>query len=426
MAAPLPIRYYWVPVGPSSEERANIIPLDNLVLRPMTFCKHNNEVIAAWSDGIGPLPSDVHVVMIRHGQSRGPVGEGVLIGTRAPAQDALAIVERTAFLASLAQVAWKANEDMMVPSSFSHPIHKTMERVADRAGISVSSVALAAALRLKIPPRDGKTLVAINSLLPTGVRNQIDIQAMAELMGATSCSDDDDVFQILSSKILPGMARLSGLVMDPGLHQLPDVPAHQTFVYKWGNYAFHRAGFLRDRIQSLREDPDEREKVRQRAAELNCMVLMSAMLNMDPGDMQFLLDLGGKPVPRTLLIISQYEACGPNIARLLIETGHCSLQQRTRLQRTPLMIAALSGHLEMVKYLREQGGTDVNDRDVCGRTALMLASYYGRLEVVIDLVEQGHADHTLRDKDGKTALQLAEERHWFPCVDTLKVSNIIY
>ncbi|XP_056308630.1 ankyrin repeat and SAM domain-containing protein 6 [Danio aesculapii] len=72
---------------------------------------------------------------------------------------------------------------------------------------------------------------------------------------------------------------------------------------------------------------------------------------------------------------------------------------------SPLMMAAVSGQLEVVQLLVEKQA-DVNRQDsVHGWTALMQATYHGNKEVVKFLLSQG-ADVQLRAKNGYTAFDL--------------------
>ncbi|KAJ8010681.1 hypothetical protein DPEC_G00077650 [Dallia pectoralis] len=72
---------------------------------------------------------------------------------------------------------------------------------------------------------------------------------------------------------------------------------------------------------------------------------------------------------------------------------------------SPLMIAAVSGQLEVVQLLLERSA-DVDKQDgVHGWTALMQATYHGNKDVVKYLLSQG-ADVNLRAKNGYTAFDL--------------------
>ncbi|XP_078054004.1 ankyrin repeat and SAM domain-containing protein 6 [Mustelus asterias] len=72
---------------------------------------------------------------------------------------------------------------------------------------------------------------------------------------------------------------------------------------------------------------------------------------------------------------------------------------------SPLMIAAMTGQLDLVQLLSERN-SDIDKQDgVHGWTALMQATYHGSKEVVKYLLNQG-ADVNLRAKNGVTAFDL--------------------
>ena len=74
--------------------------------------------------------------------------------------------------------------------------------------------------------------------------------------------------------------------------------------------------------------------------------------------------------------------------------------------RTPIITAALHGHMEVCKLLCANGANlDYQDDDKC--TALMYAAYEGQYFIVKYLVENG-ANINLRNSEGNTALMCAE------------------
>jgi hypothetical protein len=75
--------------------------------------------------------------------------------------------------------------------------------------------------------------------------------------------------------------------------------------------------------------------------------------------------------------------------------------------KTPLMIAAASGNVEIVKFLLDRDA-DINITEKEGNTALMMASYSGNVETVKLLLGRG-ADINITEKEGKTALAFARE-----------------
>lgn len=75
------------------------------------------------------------------------------------------------------------------------------------------------------------------------------------------------------------------------------------------------------------------------------------------------------------------------------------------LLRTPLMLAALEGHMEVVTFLVEEGA-DVNARDADGETPLCMAAGWGHEEVVAFLLSRG-ADARTSNRHGSTPLHEA-------------------
>jgi uncharacterized protein len=75
--------------------------------------------------------------------------------------------------------------------------------------------------------------------------------------------------------------------------------------------------------------------------------------------------------------------------------------------KTPLMVAAGAGQLEVVKFL-VASRVSVNAKDVNGTTALMLAAQRGHKPVVELLLKKG-ADRKARRRDGALAVDLARK-----------------
>ena len=63
--------------------------------------------------------------------------------------------------------------------------------------------------------------------------------------------------------------------------------------------------------------------------------------------------------------------------RLLIEKG-AEVNRTDEAEETALMVAAIHGHVEVVKLLIEKGA-EINRTNKAGRTALMAASYHGHI-----------------------------------------------
>ena len=83
-----------------------------------------------------------------------------------------------------------------------------------------------------------------------------------------------------------------------------------------------------------------------------------------------------------------------------------AMDARDKDGRTPLLLAAIAGELDVVKVLVDNGA-DVNARDNVGTMPLMWAAFMGELEVIKFLMDKG-ADVNAKDKDGRTPLIFAK------------------
>ena len=88
---------------------------------------------------------------------------------------------------------------------------------------------------------------------------------------------------------------------------------------------------------------------------------------------------------------------------------------------TPLMVAAYSNRIKIVKLLLAEG-VDINVQDRRGWTAVMHAAGYGYHEIVKLLVDKG-ADITLKDNEGKTVLEIAENMRLEKIIEILKEAS---
>ena len=70
-----------------------------------------------------------------------------------------------------------------------------------------------------------------------------------------------------------------------------------------------------------------------------------------------------------------------------IKNGEVELECERK--NTSLISASWKGHIEIVKYLVEQGGANVEVQNKYGNTPLFYASICGSFEIVKYLVEQG-------------------------------------
>jgi ankyrin repeat protein len=124
----------------------------------------------------------------------------------------------------------------------------------------------------------------------------------------------------------------------------------------------------------------------------------------------------GWPLPPggTPLHYAAFCGLGGIIKVLATENPQDVNSRRFRDKSTPLHLASKKGHVEVARFLVEQGadattqaknGADVTARDKDGRTPLHQASYGGHVDLARFLVEQG-ADATAQDENGWTPL------HW--------------
>lgn len=89
--------------------------------------------------------------------------------------------------------------------------------------------------------------------------------------------------------------------------------------------------------------------------------------------------------------------------------------------RTPLYVACLLGHLDVVKALLD-GGADVNKAHKDGFTPLYVASQSGYRDIVAVLIAKG-AEVNKADKDGFTPLYAASENGHLGIVQALLSSG---
>jgi len=93
------------------------------------------------------------------------------------------------------------------------------------------------------------------------------------------------------------------------------------------------------------------------------------------------------------------------MVRLLVDRG-CDIEAHDGLQRTPLIVAAIEGHMKVARQLLGRGAA-VDGRDgIKDRTPLMMASYFGRLETVKLLIEHD-ANVNATDSFNETSLSFA-------------------
>ena len=92
----------------------------------------------------------------------------------------------------------------------------------------------------------------------------------------------------------------------------------------------------------------------------------------------------------------------------LLKSRHLA-DSRDSWGQTPLLHAAVQGHVEIVRLLLARDDVDMNSEDKDGRSPLWYGIDKGHLEVVRLFFAQGDVDVHSRDKDGRSLLSYAAE-----------------
>ena len=110
-----------------------------------------------------------------------------------------------------------------------------------------------------------------------------------------------------------------------------------------------------------------------------------------------------------------------NVLKMMVHDEGASVASRDHMGRTAAMFAAEMGHADALQIVLDGGGAiDATDRD--GWTPAMFASANGRLSALQLLVRKSANLH-LRDAVGYTALTLAVSRHHKECAKLLLTSG---
>jgi ankyrin repeat protein len=111
-----------------------------------------------------------------------------------------------------------------------------------------------------------------------------------------------------------------------------------------------------------------------------------------------------------------------HIANSLLKKRPCDITIKNDHMKTPLHIAAESGHKPVVRLLLEKGANiEAKNRD--SRTALYTTAIFGH-ELVAQVLLQNSADHSSKDVEGWTAIHLAAQRGDKAIVLLLLKSNV--
>lgn len=95
---------------------------------------------------------------------------------------------------------------------------------------------------------------------------------------------------------------------------------------------------------------------------------------------------------------------------MLATKAKVDLEPKDRHKRTPLWLAAKSGHHKTVKYLLETGRCNPNSKSDTDSTPLHEVASNGHIEVVRELLATGKADPWAKTLGGKTPIYLAKKK----------------
>ena len=108
-----------------------------------------------------------------------------------------------------------------------------------------------------------------------------------------------------------------------------------------------------------------------------------------------------------------------DIVRYLVEQRNCDVNCRNKYKTTPLHFAAYKGRLHIVQYLIIERGCDPMCRGRYGAPPLHSACLDGRLAVVKYLLEDVKVDSSCRDVNNSTPLHIAVHGGHLPAVKLL-------
>jgi len=104
------------------------------------------------------------------------------------------------------------------------------------------------------------------------------------------------------------------------------------------------------------------------------------------------------------------------VISLLLENG-AAVDQKDHFGHTPLMVAAIDGHVEAAELLLAKGAA-INAKNKGGFTPLMFAAMEGHPAVAKLLLERGANPNLVAN--GKTARRIAEEKGHKDIADLLQ------
>ena len=111
-----------------------------------------------------------------------------------------------------------------------------------------------------------------------------------------------------------------------------------------------------------------------------------------------------------------------DVLKLLVQKDPNVADLKGNREKSPLVVAARKGDLDIVKYLTSQQNVNKNSQDGYGATPLIWAAYYNHPKVVQLLLEKG-ADTSVKDNNGYTALEFAKDKGYTYMIKLLQKSK---
>ena len=133
-------------------------------------------------------------------------------------------------------------------------------------------------------------------------------------------------------------------------------------------------------------------------------------------------DLSHKTADDGTAVMGAAEGGHTEVAAYLIGKGVSAGAADSVNGDTPMSLAVISGHLEMVELLAKEGA-DLQVEDADGNTPLLFAANAGRLAILKFLMQHG-ADVTHANAENRNALHYSCEAAHHPCTELLLTSPI--